>query len=157
MGRKWLIFLDQVIRMATVHPVVPVRTHPIHGILAAYPLAFFTGALVTDIIYANTAEMQWANFSVWLITGGLLMGVLAAIAGLVDAIANRAVPRRRPWPHSIGTLLMLLLALFNAFVHSRDAWTSVVPTGLVLSALVFILALATSWLGYSLEARQEVR
>jgi uncharacterized membrane protein len=144
--------------MATAYPAPRVvRVHPIHGILSAYPLAFFSGALVTDIIYANSAQMQWANFSVWLITSGLLMGVLAAIAGIVDAIANRDRPRRRPWPHSIGTILMMVLALFNAFVHSRDAWTSVVPSGLILSAIVAILALVTSWLGYSLDARQEAK
>ena len=134
------------------------RTHPIHGMLAAYPLAFFTGALVSDIAYLNTAEMQWANFSVWLIAGGLLMGVLAAIVGIVDAIANRGRQRaRRPWPHSVGTALMMALALLNAFIHSRDAWTSVVPTGIILSAIVSVLAIATSWSGYALEARQEAK
>lgn len=139
----------------------PARSHPVHGILAAYPLVCFTGALVTDLAYANTAQMQWANFSVWLIAAGVLMGLLAAVAGIVDALANRrrgpADPRRvhpgRPWFHSLATLLMLALAIVNGFVHSRDAWTSVVPTGLVLSALVAALALVTSWLGYSLETR----
>jgi uncharacterized membrane protein len=133
------------------------RTHPVHGILSAYPLAFFTGALVTDVIYSKSTNMMWANFSIWLITAGLLMGVLAAVAGIADAIASRGrVPsRRRPWPHSVATGLTMVLALVNAFVHSRDAWTSVVPTGLVLSAIVAVLALVSSWLGYSLEARQE--
>lgn len=130
--------------------------HPIHGILAAYPLAFFTGALASDITYANTAQVQWANFSVWMIAGGLLGGVLAALAGIADAILNQDRARRhRPWPHSLATIVMLVLALVNAFVHSRDAWTSVVPTGLILSVIVALLALVTSWLGYSLEAREE--
>ncbi|KQS03697.1 hypothetical protein ASG11_05105 [Sphingomonas sp. Leaf357] len=132
-------------------------SHPIHGMLAAYPLAFFSAALVSDIAYANTAQMQWANFSVWLIAGGLLMGLLAAIAGIADAVMHRGVPRRRPWPHSIGVGLMMMLALINAFIHSRDAWTSVMPAGLILSAIVAVLAVATSWMGYSLEARQELK
>jgi uncharacterized membrane protein len=135
------------------------HAHPIHAMLSAYPLAFFTGALVTDVIYANTAQMQWANFSIWLITGGLLMGVLAAVAGIVDAVVfrRRRVKRQGSWIHSLGTALMMLLAFVNAFVHSRDAWTSVVPTGIVLSAIVAVLALATSWQGYALHARQEAR
>jgi uncharacterized membrane protein len=147
--------------MATAYPTSPTRpraarAHPIHGILSAYPLAFFTGALATDITYLNTANMQWANFSVWLIAGGLFMGVLAAIVGIVDAIANRGRGRaRRPMLHSVGTLLMMALALLNAFIHSRDAWTSVVPSGIILSVIVSILALATSWSGYSLQARQD--
>lgn len=123
--------------------------------LAAYPLAFFTGALVTDIAYVNTAQMQWANFSIWMIAGGLLGGALAAVAGIVDALANRDSPRRRPWPHSLTTLAMLALAFGNAFVHSRDAWTSVMPTGLILSTVVAVLAVVSSWLGFTLEARQD--
>ncbi len=144
--------------MATVSPDHRrVRAHPIHGMLAAYPLACFSAALVSDTAYASTAQMQWANFSVWLITGGVIMGVLAGIAGIFDAVAGRSAPRKRHWPHSVSVALMLGLAIVNAFVHSRDAWTSVVPTGLVLSAIVAALALATSWMSYSLETWQEAK
>jgi uncharacterized membrane protein len=52
---------------------------------------------------------------------------------------------------------MMMLALINAFIHSRDAWTSVMPAGLILSAIVAVLAVATSWMGYSLEGRQEFK
>ena len=125
---------------------------PIHGILAAYPLACFTGALVTDITYANSANMQWANFSVWLITTGVIMGLLAAVAGVADALAHRDWRRRRrPAWHSIATVAMLVLAIVNGFIHSRDAWTSVVPTGLILSVLTAVLALVTSWSGFSVQ------
>jgi uncharacterized membrane protein len=39
-----------------------------------------------------------------------------------------------------------VIALFNNFVHSRDAWTSVVPVGLELSALTVFVMLVTAWL-----------
>jgi uncharacterized membrane protein len=147
--------------MATTYPGTPAvhRSHPVHGLLSAFPLAFFVGAFVTDLAYAATAEMQWANFSVWLIAAGVVMGLLAAVAGIVDALLNRrrGIRARRPLPHSLATLAMMALAVLNGFVHSRDAWTSVVPTGLILSAIVAVLAVATSWMGYALDARQEVR
>lgn len=134
------------------------RAHPIHGILSAFPLAFFVGAFVTDIVYANSADMMWANFSIWQITFGIIGGILAAIAGIGDALMNRG--RRRGGSssaHSLVTIFMMAFALVDAFVHSRDAWTSVVPTGLVLSAVTALLALASSWLGFSVLARQELR
>jgi len=144
--------------MATASPGFTPVVRPLHGILSAYPLAFFTGALATDIIYARTAEMQWANFSIWLITGGLLTAALAAVAGIVDALRHRGRRRARlPWWHGVATVAMLVCALINAFVHSRDAWTSVVPTGLVLSAIVSVLALVTSWTGLTLMTRGEPR
>ena len=132
---------------ATVQAYAP---HPIHGMLGAYPLAFFTAALLTDIAYAETAQMHWANFSVWLITGGIVMGLLAAAAGIVDAIVTRGTRRRTSSRlHSILTIVTFVLAIINGFIHSRDAWTSVVPTGLILSGITAILVLVTSWLGYA--------
>jgi uncharacterized membrane protein len=43
--------------------------HPLHGLLLAFPVALFTFALLTDIAYLQTAEIQWSNFSSWLIVG----------------------------------------------------------------------------------------
>jgi uncharacterized membrane protein len=145
--------------MATAHPTAHVHTatYPLHVILAAYPIACFTGAFLTDLAYAQTYEMQWANFSVWLITAGLIMGGLAALAGIADYLVNRRRPERRVgWPHTVGNLLVLLLSLWNVFVHSRDAYTSVVPTGIILSGIVAVLVLITSWIGTSITYRQHV-
>lgn len=128
--------------------------HPIHGLLAAYPVACFTGAFLTDIAYAETYNMQWANFSIWLITAGCVMGVLAALAGIVDYVLRRRARTRRPGPvHTLGNLLVLVLSIVNAFVHSRDAYTSVVPTGIILSGIVAVLVLVTAWIGNSVVLR----
>jgi uncharacterized membrane protein len=43
-----------------------------------------------------------------------------------------------------------MLSLVNAFVHSRDAWTSVVPQGILLSALSTVLLLIAGARGWSL-------
>lgn len=145
--------------MSDLHPTSTARVagHPIHPMLVPFPIVCFTGALVTDIAYWRTADIMWSNFSAWLLTAGLLMGGLAALAGLIDFLGSRAVRARPPaWPHMVGNLLVLGLSLVNAFVHSRDAWTSVVPTGLFLSAVVVLLMLVTGWLGWSLVYRHKV-
>lgn len=139
---------------ATANPTIAGPTHdvgaahPLHIILAAYPIACFTGAFLTDIVYVQTYEMMWANFSVWLIAVGLVMGAFAALAGIADYLVHRRDrARRSASPHTIGNGLVLLLSLVNVFVHSRDAYTSVMPTGLILSGIVAVLVLVTSWLG----------
>jgi uncharacterized membrane protein len=131
--------------------------HPIHPMLVPFPIAFFTGALVTDIAYWRTEQLMWSNFSSWLIAGGLLMGGLAALAGLVDFASRRAIRAQGPaWPHALGNIVVLALALLNAFVHARDGWTSVVPWGLALSACVVVLMAVTGWFGSSLVYRHGV-
>lgn len=130
-------------------------THPLHVLLAAYPVACFSAAFVTDIIYMNTAVMMWANFSVWLITAGLVMGVAAAVVGIAEALLSRQKTKLRPgWFHSIGNALVLALSVWNAFVHSRDAWTSVVPTGVILSGIVTVIVITVNWIGTTSTMRQ---
>jgi uncharacterized membrane protein len=133
---------------------VQVAKRPIHPMLVPFPIVCFVGALVTDIAYASTAEMMWADFSAWLLVVGMIMGVLAGIAGLFDFFSNRLIRTHRlAWLHMIGNLVVLLLALLNTLVHTRDAWTSVVPLGLTLSAIVVLILCFTTWLGRSMVYR----
>jgi uncharacterized membrane protein len=45
-----------------------------------------------------------------------------------------------------------LLSLLNVFIHSRDAWTSVVPQGLILSIVVAVCLTIIGWRGWSVTA-----
>ena len=133
---------------------VQAAKRPIHPMLVPFPIVCFVGALVTDIAYANTAEMMWADFSAWLLVIGMITGVLAAIAGLIDFFRNRLIRARgSAWLHMIGNLVVLLLALVNTLVPTRDAWTSVMPLGLTLSAIVVLILCFTTWLGRSMVYR----
>ena len=131
--------------------------HPIHPMLVSFPIAFFIGAFVTDIVYSQTANLMWQYFSIWLITAGLIMGGLAALAGFVDYFGDRRVRQARPaTPHMLLNVTAMLLSLLNAFVHSRDGWTAVVPEGLILSGVVVALLGVSAWLGGSLSYRHGV-
>ena len=134
-----------------------IARRPIHPMLVPVPIVFFVGALLTDITYVATAEMMWANFSAWLITVGVIVGVLAGVAGLIDFLSNPLVRRKREaWPHMIGNLAVLVISFFNMLVHTRDAWTSVYPTGLILSAIVVLILPITGWLGWGMVYREGV-
>lgn len=131
--------------------------HPLHPLLVPFPIVGFIGALLCDIVYANTADMQWANFSVWLLTAGLVMGSLAVLTGLTDYVGDRRVRSiAAATVHGVGNVVVMLLALWNVFVHSRDAWTSVVPEGLILSIVTVLLMGVTGWLGGALVYRHRV-
>jgi uncharacterized membrane protein len=141
-------------RLATT---AQIARHPIHAMLVPIPIVCFVGALVTDIAYAVTAEMMYADFSAWFLLVGFIFGVLAAIAGLIDFLSNRQIRAQAPaWPHLIGNLLVLILAFFNNLIHTRDAWTSVVPVGLILSIITVLILPITGWLGWSMVYRHGV-
>jgi uncharacterized membrane protein len=60
------------------------------------------------------------------------------------------------WPHVIGNLIVLVLATINMLVHTHDAWTSVVPWGLTLSAVSVLILLFTGWMGWAMVYRHGV-
>lgn len=132
-------------------------TSPVLRGLIMVPVACFSGALLTDIAYAQSADMMWSDFSAWLLAFGIIIGALVAIAVLVEIIARRQEPMRRtPWPLLIGGAIVLVLELFNNLIHTHDAWTSVVPTGLALSIASVVVMLVTMLLGATRTVRLPV-
>ena len=134
--------------------IAPRAGRPIRLLMLAGPVACFVGALATDITYASTAEMMWADFSAWLLAAAMVIAALAIIVWGLGLFLDRRGRSSWPgWPVVAGTVLVLVLGLLDNLVHSRDAWTSVVPSGLTLSALTVLAMLVTIWL----EAGSSVR
>src|SRR5882724_5546572 len=119
------------------------RGRPIHKLLVSFSAAYFAGALVTDLVYWQMPDVLWERFSIWLIAAGLIMAGLATVAYVIDLAGRRRI-NRPAWPRAIGYGLAVLLAVTNAFVHSRDGYTAVVPTGLTLSTLVVVVLVLTA-------------
>lgn len=129
---------------------------PIHAILLGFPVALFTAAVVSDVTYRRTAEIQWSNFSSWLIAGGLFFGALVLVWAIVDLFRRpRSLRRGRPLAYLIILAAMWVLGLINAFLHARDGWYSVTAVALVLSIITALLALIAAWIGHSRPLRRE--
>ncbi|MEI6001958.1 DUF2231 domain-containing protein [Paraburkholderia bengalensis] len=134
-----------------------VRGHPVHAFLVPFPFVCFVGTLLTDLAYWKTNDVMWEIFSDWLLLGGLVMAAFAVLAGLVDFLGNRRVRTMRiARLHVTGNVLAMILAVVNAFVHSRDGYTAIVPTGLTLSFLVVLLLSVTGWIGKTMVYRHRV-
>jgi uncharacterized membrane protein len=131
------------------------RGRPIHRMLVSFSAAYFTGALVTDLVYWQMPNVLWERFSIWLIVAGLVMAGLAAITYVIDLFAGRQIDRPA-LPRAVGYALAVLISLINAFVHSRDGYTAVVPTGLMLSGLTLVVLVLTAAVGMVLENRSRV-
>ena len=82
-------------------------------------------------------------------------GGIAVIAYLIDLAGRRNI-ERPAWPGVVGYAVAVLLSLINAFVHSRDGYTAVVPTGLMLSGSVVVVLLLTALTGMALANRSRI-
>ena len=131
--------------------------HPIHPMLIPFPIAFFVGALVTDLVFLLTGDPFWARTSLWLIVGGLAGGLIAAIFGLTDFLT---IPRVREhnigWVHALGNGTVLLLSLVNLLLRLANPQAGILPWGLLLSFIVTGILVVTGWFGGELAYRHMI-
>lgn len=127
--------------------------HP--GLVASGATLLMAG-FGSDLLYWETLLFQYNNMSQWLVAAGLVVALLAAIAFVIDVVRGHV--GRVSWPRFAGLAVAALLAVLNAFVHSRDAYTAVVPQGIILSAVVTLILLAVGLSGgWSLSSSRQVR
>ncbi len=119
--------------------------HPLHGALLAGTVPLFLGGLLSDYAYTSSYHIQWANFASWLIAGGLVFGGFALLCAVIGLFRHS----RKSTLAIIYTLLLVVtwvLGFINSLVHAKDAWASM-PSGLILSVIVLLLACASTWIG----------
>jgi uncharacterized membrane protein len=115
-------------------------TSAVFNLLDPIPFGFFVAGLIFDIIYARTAVILWVKGAAWLITIGLLFAIIPQLINLGRVWFRKSRIRSSAetgnfWLNVVG----IVAAIFNAFVHSRDAY-AVMPAGVWLSLLT-VLAL----------------
>ena len=120
--------------------------HPIHPLLVPFPIAFLVGALASDLAFWSTGDLFWARASEWLIGAGFMMGVLAAVAGLIDFLSIReARVGAVGWVHFLGNATAMLLALWNLVQRLTGAAGTRMPMGgPALSAAE--IGIVTTWI-----------
>ena len=98
------------------------KSHPLHPILVSFPIAFFTGTVVFDILSIIFVDVVFWVTAYYMEISGIIGGVLAAIPGIIDYIYT--VPpgssiKRRATKH--GWINSPALILFTiAFLMKKD-------------------------------------
>ena len=111
----------------------------VYGLLNPIPFGCFVAALIFDTIYSKTAVILWNKAAAWLIVFGLLFAVVPRLVNLTQVwVTSRRIATGMDKFDFWLNLFAIVVAIINAFVHSRDAF-AVVPTGLWLSVCTVIL------------------
>jgi uncharacterized membrane protein len=133
---------------------VAIRKHPLHPAMVGFPVAFFSAALLTDLLFWWSGQRMWADFSFWLILAGWFSGLSSVLSGLIDFMTiQRARDLKAGWIHFILTDLAIFLATFNLFARLEDRYGFILFSGLWLSAVIFVLLLAGGFYGSRLVYR----
>lgn len=141
--------------MATMYSKVKIHGHPVHPMLVAFPITFFTTTLVAWIVYAANRDATWFWIAFWANVVGVVMAAIAALPGFVDwafGIPDRSPAKRVGLQHMILNLIVVAIFTLNAALQGArlDEVSPSPVLGIVLSAIGVGLLLVSGYLGWSL-------
>jgi uncharacterized membrane protein len=129
--------------------------HAIHPILIPFPLGLLVTSFVFDVVYLLTYNSKWAEIAFWMITAGVIGGLVAAVFGVIDF---RRVPDDTRahsigvWHAVLGGSMMVVFAVsWLLRFLGEPAEPRVIP--IILSLLGVGLAVLAGWFGGELVER----
>lgn len=128
--------------------------HPIHPMLIPFPLGLLTTSFIFDIIYLVTDSDAFSVAAFWMIAGGVIGGLVAAVFGVIDF--SRVPDETRAhsvgvW-HAILSVSMVTLFAVSWLLRLGDPMEpGVVPV--IFSLVGVVLAGLTGWFGGELVDR----
>ena len=134
-----------------------IKGHPIHPMLIPFPIAFFTGTLIFDVIgYINDDQLLW-NIGRYLVLAGIIGGLLAAIPGIIDyffTVPPESSGKKRATKHGLTNTSMLIVFSIAYWYRQNENVNAVIV--IALEALGFILMSIAGWMGATLVYRNQI-
>jgi uncharacterized membrane protein/nitrite reductase/ring-hydroxylating ferredoxin subunit len=133
-----------------------IKSHPIHPILVCFPIAFFIGTIVFDllgIIYNN--EIFYA-VSFYMQISGIIGAVIAAIPGAIDyfkTVPPKSSGKKRATQHAILNITNLILFTVAWVLKGSDVNPYMI---LALEIIGIIILSVAGWMGGTLVYRNQI-
>ena len=134
-----------------------VKSHPIHPILIAFPVAFFTGALLFDVLSLILANGDLWQVGYYLLIAGVIGALLAAVPGFVDyayTVPPKSSAFKRATQHMVLNLIHVAI-FFSAWWLRREGNVS----GFVIVGMEAVgvgVMMVAGWLGGTLVYRNQI-
>jgi uncharacterized membrane protein/nitrite reductase/ring-hydroxylating ferredoxin subunit len=134
-----------------------IKSHPIHPILVSFPIAFFFGSFVFDVLGWLREDPDLWNVGWMMNIAGVIGGLLAAIPGIIDYI-NTIPPdssaKQRAKSHAITNTFNILL--FAGVAYYRYGWLENESLVLTAEAIGVVTLSIAGWLGGTLVYRNQI-
>ena len=134
--------------------------HPIHPMLIAYPVAFYTAALACYIVYGFNEDIFWFKVAVVANVAGAIMAAVAALPGFIDwlFIPKDSRAKNTGLFHMLCNVVALVCFAVAAWLECPK-WDNPNPSlgiAIPLTALGFLLTLIAGFLGWTLVQKHHV-
>jgi uncharacterized membrane protein len=140
--------------MATLYSKAKLLGHPIHPMLVAFPITFFSSTLLGSIAYLATSDRDWFRLAYFANVAGVVTALIAAVPGFLDWTGIPSHLRAKQVGVVHMTLNLIVVAIFTLNLGMQGAQLGEpVPSGwsgFVLSLLGVMLLLMSGYYGWTL-------
>lgn len=149
------IFADGEQILYSMKSKASIDGHPIHMMLMHFPIGFFSGTLLLDIISIILHNSSVWNVSGYLLVAGVIMALATAIPGAIDffyTVPPASSAKKRAIMHAVLNLITVGIFACSFFIRQRTAQITIV--GLELAGMA-LMAIA-GYLGGTLVVRNQI-
>jgi uncharacterized membrane protein/nitrite reductase/ring-hydroxylating ferredoxin subunit len=133
------------------------KSHPLHPILVAFPIAFFIGALIFDLLSVISGNDSFWQTGYYLAIAGIVGAVMAAIPGAVDyfyTVPPKSSAKKRASQHAVINLVNVGLFAFAVYYRQTENATPAIV--LAIEVIGIILLSIAGWMGGTLVHRNQI-
>ena len=134
-----------------------IKSHPIHPILISFPIAFFIGSLVFDVLSLMNGNTAFQTTAYHLNIAGVIGAVMAAVPGIIDFIYTvppNSSGKKRAATHGLLNTTNLLLFVVVILLKRADSLDFKIIVG--LEAIGIIILFVAGWMGGTLVYRNQI-
>ena len=152
-----ILFQIQSFYLQSMKSKVQFKGHPLHPILVSFPIAFFVGTLILDVLSVINNREDFRNMAFYLEGGGISFALLAAIPGFIDflfTIPPNSSGKKRGATHGLINISMVIIFTI-AWLLRHDQEISLIWIIAIETVGVILLSIA-GWMGGTLVYRNQI-
>jgi uncharacterized membrane protein/nitrite reductase/ring-hydroxylating ferredoxin subunit len=133
------------------------KGHPLHPILVSFPIAFFIGTLIFDVLGLVYARSDFYTTAMYLEIAGVGFAVLAAVPGIIDylfVVPPKSSAKKRGAQHGLINITMVIIFSVALVLRQKEEVSFMIIIGLELIGII-LLSIA-GWLGGTLVFRNQI-
>jgi uncharacterized membrane protein/nitrite reductase/ring-hydroxylating ferredoxin subunit len=133
------------------------KGHPLHPILVAFPIAFFVGTLLFDVLGLVFDRNDFHTTAMYLEIAGVGFALLAAIPGIIDyifVVPPKSSAKKRAVKHGLINIITVIIFALALLLRTNNAASLYSIIGLEIAGVIF-LSIA-GWLGGTLVYRNQI-
>jgi uncharacterized membrane protein len=134
-----------------------IKGHPIHPILVGFPIAFFTGTLLFDILAQVNDRPEFGTMGYYLEISGIIAALITAIPGIIDyfyTLPPKSSGKKRGTLHGLINITVVIIFAVAWFYRKGEAASFGLIIG--LEALGVIGLSISGWLGGTMVYRNQI-